>query len=146
MLLHASGEVHDSLRRGPKQPQQREITSLSVCLSVCLSCELGGARLASLGTSSLMTIVGGSGSAGADALRSRLTCMAFFVSGFTVAAALRSRITGLAFLWTGTSGSSSEESSPRTSLCSRRGGVFGSTSVAIVLMVRDLPNPHAFQK
>ena len=125
MLLHASGEVHDSLRRGPKQPQQREITSLSVCLSVCLSCELGGARLASLGTSSLMTIVGGSGSAGADALRSRLTCMAFFVSGFTVAAALRSRLTGLAFLRTGTSGSlgravhlmngsSSEESDPRT--------------------------------
>ena len=27
MLLHASGEVHDSLRRGPKQPQQREITN-----------------------------------------------------------------------------------------------------------------------
>ena len=34
MLLHASGEVHDSLsvirvslRRGPKQPQQREITT-----------------------------------------------------------------------------------------------------------------------
>ena len=27
MLLHASGKVHDSLRRGPKQPQQREITN-----------------------------------------------------------------------------------------------------------------------
>ena len=150
MLLHASGEVHDSLRRGPKQPQQREITSLSVCLSVCLSCELGGARLASLGTSSLMTIVGGSSSAGAVALRSRLTCVAFFVSGSTVAVALRSRFTGLTFSRTGTSGSSSEElfgvSGPRTSLYGRGGGGSDITMVVMVLMVGDPPSPHAFLK
>ena len=145
MLLHASGEVHDSLRRGPKQPQQREITSLSVCLSVCLSCELGGARLASLGTSSLMTIVGGSSSAGAVALRSRLTCVAFFVSGSTVAVALRSRFTGLSFLWTGTSGSSSEESGPRTSLHGRGGAGSDITTVDMVRMQSDPPSPHAFQ-
>ena len=81
-------------------------------------------------------------------LMSHLTLQCPHTTGSTVAAALRSRLTGLAslaFLWTGTSGSSSEESGPRTSLCSRRGGAFGSTSVAIVLMVRDLPSPHAFQ-
>ena len=92
----------------------------------------------------------GSGSASAVALRSRLTCMAFFVSGFTVAAALRSRLTGLTFSRTGTSGSSSEElygvSGPRTSLYGRGGGGSDITMVVMVLMVGDPPSPHAFLK
>ena len=87
----------------------------------------------------------GSGSAGADALRSRLTCVAFFVSGSTVAVALRSRFTGLSFLWTGTSGSSSEESGPRTSLHGRGGAGSDITTVDMVRMQSDPPSPHAFQ-
>ena len=87
----------------------------------------------------------GSGSAGADALRSRLTCMAFFVSGSTVAVALRSRFTGLTFSRTGTSGSSSEElygvSGPRTSLYDSSGVGSDIAFVVMVLMARDLPSP-----
>lgn len=120
--------------------------SLGTSSSLAVPGELGGgARLASLGTSSWMTIVGGSRSAGADALRSRLTCVAFFVSGSTVAVALRSRFTGLSFLWTGTSGSSSEESGPRTSLHGRGGAGSDITTVDMVRMQSDPPSPHAFQ-
>ena len=125
--------------------------SLGTSSSLAVPGELGGgARPASLGTSSWMTIVGGSRSARADALRSRLTCVAFFVSGSTVAVALRSRFTGLTFSRTGTSGSSSEElfgvSGPRTSLYGRGDGGFAFTMVVMVLMVGDPPSPHAFLK
>ena len=156
--------------------------SLGTSSSSAMPGELGGgAALASLpdelgavtwsyillmGSSrSRAALYAGSGSASAVALRSRLTCMAFFVSGFTVAVALRSRLpcvaffvsgstvavalrsrfTGLSFLWTGTSGSSSEESGPRTSLHGRGGAGSDITTVDMVRMQSDPPSPHAFQ-